>query len=510
MTAALALTATARVLTRWHNAGVSFAALDYLEGLSNLGHGQSIRRFKEIARQQGLMSDECFEEVAVAVWAGVPGWRQQVLRRLALPMLEKELDRSTPDLAGLLCPWAESPLEIRLMPEHVRLLANRCLGRRRFTVAQATALLDAIGPPAVSSGSESPESDSLPFWEAALRFWGTDEIVPALLVVLRLPPGGDDPSEDSSRNRFVKEVNWIAGILYRAGWSKDDLRAKLAPVLAGMLAAGVVTQPIPWTPLYKLLPEYEAVYRLFHESPTAGASTLKDVANWYRAAAGYAESLPDPERQCIRLAWGRDVALSFAGAGWGAVLVEALYQQWCCSVGPCPPCTDALVRLLVDARTGLHVVVDSILVPILRDQINQDRVKMARRGQDMADVARRFLETRRMICGRPPLPLEAMLLARLPEAREPFHDDVKPLADWRAPHDARARLVVAAANAMSGSPQPGLGTLLWEVLLSPPQRLPSLRARVSVALEQAHAEKRSDAAINALSNLLRHLHGPTP
>lgn len=511
MPSSMPLIATGRILARWQRAGYAFSPLDYLRALSEHGDRKRFSDLLNLAVGEGLPEDETLAYVGLAAVADVERWRDQAIHFLLLPLLSKRLKSGGAGLLGTVEVWSAPPLNLALDESHIRTLADQCVAERELGAPQARALLELFAWVASGHGAQGATSlaqqvnvlmadpDSCVLLREALRFWNTAELVPALLA--RLVPA----AADANCGRFMAQVRCVRRLLDDMGWQPSVVCERLAAPFAAMIAATAEPrlsgqEGIPATFIHKLVGAHH------HEvCGLLGVQSTARVASWYQEVASFLEGqFSDPARAALRRAWVNDVTCAWTGGGFGRFLIAELYRTWYEAHPADCAATEQLVLLVRDAR-GLAMPVQTAILPLLEHHI------AFRRPTEMVT---RYLHTLRML--QEPLHpcYAARLLARLLHARSSGErvgtQEAALLARWELSPDRLHRAVAKTARVLGSIPDDSMSALLWEILLSPPTRWPSLRARMHRALNLAHLRNALSGEVDALRRVLWLLNAVPP
>lgn len=489
MTIQAALSAAGRIFTRWHNAGVHFSVLEHLEKLRCYGRQERFDRFLELARQNDLVREDGFTEAAIAVLSDATGWQELTQQYLLLPLLKRLLDNGVEKahIVQLLRPWSEHPLEVCLSSRCVRALAAQYAASDRSIGAYRAEVLPAIlNPMSLTPTPSRWKEEKLAFIEIALPFWGTDEMVPALLAEMVRAV------HDANYHRVMRQLELVANTLRYANWDATEICDRLTPPLGAMLASPIdFADPLKPSLFFALLSEHSKISRLL------GTSASPVAPSWYGKAAQCLEQFPDAERPSLRKAWVEDVILSWTGDGHGRMLVAPLYESWCRATPRNVALGDDVVQLLVDAALPLGVTLESIAVPILETQLLQAQMKTFQPAT--VDC---YLRTCRMLGLSRLVRSASILLARLVQSHRDPDAEAALLIGLAASSEPLHQAVGEVASTMLAHLEADVCRLLWEIVLSPVQCRPSLKARLDRVLNVARIGNVSHKYVDALRKLI--------
>lgn len=492
MTASGALLATEHVLATWQRRGCSFDPVQYLDRLAAAGRSDRYEALKQVAEDCGIPRAETFAAVALAALANQANWCEQVIHFLLLPYLRDNLHRG-PAAAGLAAPWMRSPLDLVLCDGHVRALAAQVVCGHPLDVERHRAILalyKATDPEARSAALDRLDSeiagllgdpDTCAVLAEALRFWDTEEMVPAMAVRM-LPPGDAAWAPD----RLLKQMAAAAAILGGTGGHRDEHMAGLRLAIGAMACRTVSgSEPFAETFVYQLLDHQDRLCQTF------GAPAAMGTADWYRTAAQLIEEhFTGPTLSMLRRTWAQDVTGGWTGARCGAALVPELYRAWCQRLRVDHPGTAALGQWLRSSPGGA----DDLILPLLEGRVLN--------LEDIGAAAERTVYTLPMLQGPLPERIRLVLLERLLLEHGEIGDHRSILAAWAETGDPLCRAVGRAAQSTPQGTHPAWYLLLWEVALSPPVRRPALAARVQRQANLARLRRWPRECIAEMAKLL--------
>ncbi len=330
-------------------------------------------------------------------------------------------------------------------------------------------------------------------YEAALQHWDTVAWLPAMLHAM-LPILQDTTAKGAESLEALQAARHTCEL---KGWTAECVRQKIAPAFGACVAAvdtihanldvssagllKVLSQAMTYLELKSIDPGFEKWY--------TDAATLIEA---HRLPVGYAVL------HAWRAAWAEDLGNVFAGGKPGEILIYELFQKWSTLL---PKLRRPLVALFDQARK-LGADPDSAVYAALTSLLEMRGITQAMEA--IPDAL--------SLCKTPmPYTCAAKLLTNM---NEPASGQLQILARMnlaRGPASARLKILASFAEALEQSRQnslfsPELCFLLWEIALVPAGRLPSLRGRLTRALEQLHSQKASRNVLTVGLALLEHLY----
>jgi len=492
-------------LARWQQAGLLDLPDEY-EYLGSLNAPQwqneryGFQSF--IGAQKTMLPDDAFGTITAVRLFGGAQWKDQVVLFIVLPLLRRNLSLGgrIPELLRL---WLKAPLELSLRPSHVRTLAHQSVSRVGPSEDDLAilALYDVAGAPwrAIDHGGRLSllnrclsTQEHRALLVDAMRFWGSDALVPALVSHLA------SPIRNGNVKGLLSRLHFIARLLRFCGPAAKGPRCELPRALAA-LAASVPCEDVRVSPLWGLLGSFGRLCRLLSIRPTRLAP------DWYRSAAALIED-SFKGYQGLRRAWAEDLASSLIDSNHGGILVPEIYSRWLDS--------DSLDG---SATTGLTELCKSVPAAVLGrlEEILWFRLlaKVQDRRADLGRVVRQVLHTLRMLRPAVPPVLRSLLLARLLHSRRTIAEEIALMSEWAGSPRELDRVVAAAARTIPSTDETAaahsLCLLLWEVLLASQGREVSLLARLQRAFGLARLEEAGDQHVAAIAAAMGMLGRPT-
>jgi len=466
--------ALADAVGRWHRAGLIFNPLEYAAAVCPSDRYSSLKQLLNPADYPRLPQDE---RLFTAVWLLVAGnqqWPSHLVRLVVLPYLERQLHQGAAVVKAARL-FQKPPLGLKLDPIHVRTLAIRsCRPPPVALRAHAKAILslwaEAKGSKFACGSLAALGPRQLRVLVDALPLWETPWIAAWLL---RSHP--TNLQRPVRAEWFVKRLEDAAGVVELGSLFPNQARQRLGHIFGSLLTDSVNSERrLHRSVAFSLLKKYARL------CAAMGQSCRRESRDWYCRAADLVEKplTSDPAHlPLLRCAWAEDMGSSFGGRPSGSIFIPQLYRLWC---GANFPHAKNCVKLLnaAESQLGIHPF----------DHVASDLRQMLMRENPLR-AASCLLHTLPIM----PAPAEGqyrrLLLGQISTSlvnrAVPATDHLSSLAKWVRSPSYLDQIVGRLSKTLSPLLQPprafrdeAVWPLLWEVLLSPRQRWPSLRPRL--------------------------------